>query len=71
MRRLKWENAEKGEGLLCLSEEFGVPRLSKQKPHFASEVRNFRHCDWKNKSLAISFTLWVMIFYTNVLFLWQ
>ncbi len=46
-----------GEGLLCLPEEFGVPRLSKQKPHFASEVRNFRHCDWKNKSLAISFTL--------------
>lgn len=55
-----------GEGLLCLPEEFGVPRLSKQKPHFASEVRNFRHCDWKNKSLAISFTLWVMIFCTNV-----
>ena len=33
-----------------------------KKPHFAGEVRNFRQCGWKNKSLAISFTLWVMIF---------
>lgn len=38
-----------------------IRHIKTKKPHFASEVRNFRQCDWKNTSLAISFTLWVMI----------
>lgn len=29
MRRLKWENAERGEELLCFSEEFGILRLQR------------------------------------------
>ena len=45
------------EGRLRVS----MKHIKIKKTHFTGEVRNFRQCDWKNKSLAISFTLWVMI----------